>query len=607
MNAERRAPPVEPVRVLLVTESSDDHRLIADLLDSVADTRFSIDWARSLEVGRSRLEASRFDACLFDHQLPDGNGLDLLQTAIIQGLTLPMIVISGEPSPTIDRHAMTLGAAGFLDKSQLAPAFLERTIRYAVRQQRVAADLARLTLRDDATGLVSPTLFRDRLACALAAARRRDRQVAVIVIDLGRGKDDNGDGQQASACLTAATMRLQQLLRETDTIARLAEHQLALIVEDLRKPKHAALVAEKILESLALIETSKTDSSAATPSLGIALYPTECSEIETLLRMADAAMRRAKTEGGRCYRFGSERIDREARNDMLAHNALQNALLRKELKLRFRPEVALLGDRIGLSAETFWDRPDHDGMPMAELLSTADDPRLLDALTDWTWTAAAWQMQAWQTTGFDRISLALPCLSHRAGDLPILARKIDALIKSAALCSDRIELDLPEDLVLGDLAGGGHALSALKATGIRLALDGFGQSRATLYDVKGHLLDSLKLSHHLYQDLPGDGRRETLIKAIIGLGHDLDLWVVANGVADERQYAFLREAGCDAIQLRHSCPPLSAEAATSWLQEAHASRSMRKPRGLRSTEAMHAPGPVPDRQKTGSEAQAGLG
>lgn len=607
MNAERRAPPLLPVRVLLVTESSDDHRLIADLLDSVTDTRFSIDWARSLEAGRSRLETSRFDACLVDHQLPDGNGLNLLQTATIQGLTLPMIVVSDHPSPAVDRQAMTLGAAGFLEKDQLSPTFLERTIRYAIRQRRVAADFARLTLRDDATGLVGPTLFRDRLACALAAAPRRDRQVAVIVIDLGDDAVDGGDERQASARLMAAAKRLLRLLRETDTIAKLAEHQLALIVEDLRKPKHAALVAEKILDSLTVTDSSDVAGDAAAPSLGIALYPAECSEIETLLRLADAAMRQAKAEGGRRYRFGSERIDREARNDMLAHNALQNALLRKELKLRFRPEVALQGHRVGLSTETFWDRPDQDGMSMAELLSTADDPRLIDALTDWTWTAAAWQMQSWQTTGFDRITLALPCLSRRAGDLPILARKIDALIKSAALCSDRIELDLPADLALSDLAGGGHALSALKATGIRLALDDFGQSRATLYDLRGHLLDSLKLSHHLYQGLPGDGRRETLIKAIVGLGHDLDLWVVANGVADERQYAFLREAGCDAIQLRHSCPPLSAEAATAWLQEAHASSSMQESRELRSTETMLPAGPAPNRQRAGSEAQAGLG
>lgn len=159
MNAYRRAPFDDPIRVLLVEDSHDDYRLICDLLDTVADTCFSIDWARDLAAGRDRLETACFDVCLIDQRLPDGDGLDLLETILIQDCPSPAIMLTGHGSLELDRQAMERGAAGFLDKNRIDPSLLARTIRYAIRQQEITARLTRRVTTDELTGLVSRFMF----------------------------------------------------------------------------------------------------------------------------------------------------------------------------------------------------------------------------------------------------------------------------------------------------------------------------------------------------------------------------------------------------------------------------------------------------------------
>ncbi len=566
MNAYRRAPFDEPIRVLLVEDSQDDHRLICDLLDTVADTRFSIEWAKDLAAGRDQLEKARFDVCLIDQRLPDGDGLDLLETIQIQDCPSPAIMLTGHGSVELDRLAMERGAAGFLDKNRIDPDLLARTIRYATRQQENVARLTRHVTTDELTGLVSRFIFHDRLKVALAAARRHDRLVATMIVDLEAAEPHPQD-QASLDALKMAARRLTGLLRETDTVGRLADRQFAVIVQDLRKPEHAALVAQKMLDTLAPLAAEADDRRVIRPSIGIALYPKECGEVSGLLRQAHWAMRQARSEGGHRFRFGSDRIDRQIHDRFLLANDLKEAVDRDELSLRFRPQIHLTSDVVGLSGEIFWDRPDRGVLSADQFRSIVDTHGLIDLLTDWVVTRAAEQMRAWRELGITDVDLALPLLSRHVADWRGLTRRIGERLGAAGIPPGRIELDLDEALVIGDLASGGHGLAALKECGVRIAFDGFGHGGASLHRLRGDLLDSLKLSPELYRDLPGDDPRELLVKAIVGLGHDLDLRVVANGVRDERQFVFLKTIGCDAIQLRTSCPPLSADACTSWLRQ----------------------------------------
>ena len=594
MSAERRASSSEPIRLLLIDDSRDDRHLLCDLLDEVADATFAIDWARDLSTGRDLLGHGDFDICLLDHELPDGDGLSLIETAIIRGIETPVIVLASHGSAEQDRRAMAFGASGFLDKSRLDSTLLERTIRYAIHQQNVVRDLGEAILRDDATGLITPVLFQDRLTRALTAAKRHQTMVALVLLDLGH---DLASAELQERHLIDQAKRLTDQLRETDTVARLADHQLALILEGLRRPDDAALVTRKVLDRLAAPtdqgDGELSEAPRAGPFAGIALYPEDCCDISSMRRQAEAALRRAKSEKRKGYLFGAEHADQHVQREFLLSDDLKKALDLKTLALRYRPLIHVAEKAIGLSAEIDSNRLGRQPFSIDDFLPIADDQALIEALTDWLIGEAVFQLQTWQDQGFEKVSLSLPFISVRVVDLPILERSIRRHLKDASIAPGQLEIDLDQKLVIADLECGGHGLAALKAIGIRLAIDEFGRTDTCFHKLAHDRLDGLKLSSKLYHDLPGNAASETLLRAIINLGHDLDLQVVANGARDERQFAFLKRAGCDVIKLCAAESLLTADMFTTWLQKTDAPiRSERT--GLTARTSVHSSAEQPE-------------
>lgn len=565
MNAPPKAPSTRLLRVLLVEDDPNDHRLVVDLLDQIRDTRFLIDWARNLASARDRLEHAAFDVCLLDLRLPDGDGLDLAAEADTIGLSLPIIPLTGFPTIGQDERALTLGAAGFLEKDKLDPLTLDRTIRYAIHQRKVTEGMARQAFVDERTGLIRPALYRERLNRALAFAKRRDRELAVMMIDLAFDPGLGDDEGLRDAALAAVGRKLAGALRKTDSIARLSDKRLALLIEGMRSLDHAATVARKTLRLLRQPIEIEDRTVSLAPSVGVAIYPREGGEGEILMRHAEAAMRRAIDEGRGCCRFSSERIDREAQEGIILEKAFSIAFEHRELRLRFHPEISRSGRVAGLAGAVFWRHPDKGWLPMGHSLADTDDETLIKGITDWSLAAAAEQVLAWQREGLKppRLSLAFPFRRHPA--LALLASAVQEQVEERQVPPERIELDLQEDLVCDDTRRGCSNLASLKATGIRLALDDFGQGRVAIRDLRHDLLNSLKLSADLHRDLKRDRRKETLVKALINLGHNLSLDVGARGASDQRLFSLLKSLGCDSIQLT-ALSPMSADAATAWLK-----------------------------------------
>ena len=566
MNATSRAPSTALIRVLLVDNDLGDRKLVTDLLDQIQGTRFLIEAVGALTDGRDRLEHARYDVCLLALNLPDGDGLDLLASMEVLGPTLPVVALADCASIEQDRRALALGASGFLDKNQLDPATLERAVRYGIHQHEIAAGLARQALRDEATGLISPALYRDRLDRALAFARRRDREVAVMMIDLAFDPKLERDDRLTDAVLAKVGKQLAGELRETDSIARLAERRLGLLIEGMRTPNHAAMVAKKVLRRLRTGFDVEGRAIDLVPSMGIAIYPREGGEGDLLLRRAESALRQALAEGGGCCRFSSERIDHEARAEMVQEKAFAAAFERRELRLRFHPEVHFGAGRTGLAGEVFWRHPDQGWLPLDARLAVSDDETLIKGIVDWALAAAAEQLLAWEQRGLKRPRLTLSMPFRRRPTLALLKKAVLAQVTPRQIAADRIELEIAEDLVLADIRHGFSDLAELKATDVRLALDGFGQGRVAIQDLGSDVLDSVRLAPGLCRRLAEDDRAKTLIRALVNLGHDLGLSVTAKGARDHHQFALLKQLGCDALQLAAALPPMNAAAAASWLR-----------------------------------------
>ena len=577
MNATLRAPSSPLVRLLLVNANPDDQRLISDLLDSIPATRFLVDRTRTLAEGIERIRDEQHDACLLDLCLPDGDGLDLLASAEGRGLQLPIIVLSTSPSIDQDRRAMSLGAAALLDRTQLDPAMLERVIRYAIHQRKVVSGLARQAFTDEPTGLISRTLYQNRVKRSLAFARRRNRQVATIIIDLAFDPERGGDDRLTDGALAETGRRLVDDLRETDSVARLADRRLALLIEGMRTLDHAATVARRALRILQAPLTVEGQEIIVTPSIGIAVYPYEGGDADMLMRRAEAATRRAISEGGGCCRFASERIDCEARELIVMERAFASAFEHRDLCLRFHPEIHLAMRRPGLAAEISWRHPEQGWLPLDASQADTEDETLIKGVVDWSLAAAAEQLIAWRRDDIELPHLSITIPFQRRPTLSLLERAVTAELITRKIAPDRIGLDLQASLILADAEQAFADLASLHRKGIRLAIDAFGQERIAIQDLPYDLLDGLKLSPCLHREQPGKDRNEMLLGALVGLGHHLRLTVTAKGARDQRQFGLLKRLGCDSVQLS-ALPAMSASAAGTWLRTLSVDKTRRASR-----------------------------
>ena len=191
-------------------------------------------------------------------------------------------------------------------------------------------------------------------------------------------------------------------------------------------------------------------------------------------------------------------------------------------------------------------------------------------MTAWSLEAACSQARRWQDQGLTRVHLALPLLSRQQLAWSGLGARLAASLHAAGVAGGSLEIELREELLLNDADAGGNALTALKDLGVRLALDGYGSGPTSLRSLQLSVLDTVKLARELHQDVPQDGQRSAVVAAIVALARDLGLRVVAEGIDRQEQLVSLRRYGCDAVQAFMSCPPLPAEACTSWLRQASA-------------------------------------
>jgi diguanylate cyclase len=559
-----------PIRLLLVEDSEDQYRRVCALLDAARHVSFVVEWAQTARDGITRLGAGSYDVCLVDQGLSNSEGLELVGAAHDRGLRTPIIMLTGCSPLELDFEAMALGVSDFLDKSRIDATLLERTIHYVLARHRQAERLNRLAQYDDLTGLANRSLFQDRLDRALTWARRHDRPLAVMVLDLNGFKavNDRLGHSAGDRLLNVMARRLSERLRETDTVARLGGDEFALLIENLAKPEHAALVARKLLDAVTPPVDLDGQRVTVTASLGVALYPNDGRDRPELLRQADRAMYLAKSEGGNLCRFSSDQPQRRIQRGTLLESDLRRALTQGELLLHYQPQVTLRAGSLGISAMARWAHPELGLIGPERFLPLVENSGLLPPLMEWLCEAACGQARYWSELGLGPVHLAVPLLTDRQPAWTELAARLQACLRDAGLAPAWLEVEVTEPLLLADVEAGGAGVGALDAIGVRIALNGFGSGPMSLRGLPLDLLDTIKLARELHHDAPNDQRRSALIRAIVSLAKDLGLRIVAEAVDRHDQLAFLRRTGCDAVQAFMSCPPLPAAACTSWLRQA---------------------------------------
>ncbi len=420
--------------------------------------------------------------------------------------------------------------------------------------------IQRLAHFDVLTGLPNRVLFTDRIIHALSMAQRSQGQLAVLFLDLDHFKNVNDTlGHRiGDALLIEVAKRLKSAMREGDTASRLGGDEFILVLPgtDVNGAVH---VAEKLLETVAQHCQIEQHELVITPSIGIAMYPDDGEDFDTLSKCADVAMYRAKRDGRNNYRFFTQEMQTHSTRTLQLENALRHALKRDQLYLHYQPQMSLQDGRIiGAEALLRWQHPEFGMVSPAEFIPIAESSGQILQIGEWVLRTAAHQMKSWMDSGLEPmiIGVNLSAVQFRHPNLPELVTQI---LDSVKLPPQYLELELTEGVAMDDPLGAIAVMDSLHERGIRMSIDDFGTGYSSLSYLKRFRVYKLKIDQSFVRDITDDPEDKAIVSAIISLASSLGLQTIAEGVETEGQLAFLREQGCNEVQGYYFSKPLPAE------------------------------------------------
>jgi diguanylate cyclase (GGDEF)-like protein/PAS domain S-box-containing protein len=416
--------------------------------------------------------------------------------------------------------------------------------------KRSREQLRFLAQHDALTGLPNRSLFRQRLEEAIPRTIRRGGEAALLFLDLDRFKivNDTLGHPIGDLLLKQVTARLTRGVRACDTVARLGGDEFVVISEDVQEPNDAAILARRLLDLFTTPFEAEGRELFLSLSIGIAIYPLDAADADTLLRHADIAMYRAKAAGRSSFKFFDPQMSEGAAERLRLEQELRNALPREELMLEYQPQVGLVdGALCGVEVLCRWDHPRLGLLSPAQFLPLADDIGLIDELDLWVLEHACAQVAVWDRCGFSIPRLAVNLSVHRIQSDDV-SEKILAILARTGLDPLRLELDLTEASIMDRPASTIANLEQLSGLGIGLAVDDFGTGCPSLACIKRLAIRRLKIDRSFIERLLTGSDDESIVYAVIGLARSLGLAVLAEGVETSAQAELLIRGGCDEAQ-----------------------------------------------------------
>jgi diguanylate cyclase (GGDEF)-like protein/PAS domain S-box-containing protein len=418
-----------------------------------------------------------------------------------------------------------------------------------------------LAYYDALTGLPNRTLLQDRLAKALAGARRRKDKVAVLFLDLDRFKtiNDSLGHSVGDLLLQEVAERLKRWAREQDTVARVGGDEFLIVLSAVKDVADAAVAAGRILDAMIPEFVIQGRSLSVRCSLGISIFPDHGLDAESLIKNADAAMYGAKEGGRNKYSFFTQDMNAQAAERLTLENSLRSALEKGELFLVYQPQMEIsTASIIGLEALLRWQHPDLGLVPPDKFIRIAENSGLIVPIGEWVLRTACAQARRWQAEGLPAVSVAVnvSAIQFRQEGFCELIKRV---LHETDLAPQFLELELTESLLLTNADVMLSAVRELKAMGVKLAIDDFGTGYSSLSYLRQFPVSKLKVDRSFIRDIAENADNAAITIAIISMAKSLNLKVIAEGVEDEAQMSFLRAHHCDEIQGYYFSKPLAVD------------------------------------------------
>jgi diguanylate cyclase (GGDEF)-like protein/PAS domain S-box-containing protein len=469
---------------------------------------------------------------------------DVVMHRMLPGQRPYYISVSGEP--VFDRDGHFTGYRG---------------VSREITDQKIAEErIQHLATHDGLTGLPNRLMFSHLLTAAIPMARRQQRGLGVLFIDLDRFKciNDSLGHEAGDTLLKEIAKRFKKILRAGDVVARLGGDEFVVLLQDMTSASQAATVARKIISATIRPMMLMGRECRVTASIGIALYPQNGADEQTLMKNADIAMYFAKEEGKNNFQFYSTDIRAHSLERLTLESNLRHAMENDEFTLHYQAKLDLASRAItGVEALLRWDNPELGSVSPARFIPAAEETGLIVAIGKWVLKTACAQNMAWQRMGLPPVRMAVNLSVRQFADSQLL-NDIADILRETGMPPHLLELEITEGMVIHNPAHALQLLSAIKQMGVRLAIDDFGTGYSSLGQLKNFPIDTLKVDRSFIRDIATNAEDRAITEAIIAMGKTLNLTVVAEGVETMDQETFLREKACTEMQGYHFSRPIPA-------------------------------------------------
>jgi len=511
-------------------------------------------WQREEAAGRSVEEVLRIIDVTTREIVPnptvfairENKTVDLKSNCVLVRRDGVEVGIEDSASPVHDRRGQVTGAVMVFHDVSMARA--------------LSLKMSHLAQHDELTDLPNRLLLGDRLTHAIAMSRRNQQRLAVLFLDLDRFKhiNDSLGHDFGDRVLRIVAQRLLNCVRSSDTVSRQGGDEFVVVLSEISHAQDADVCAAKILAALTAPFCIDQHDLYITASIGIATYPDDGKEPDTLLKHADLAMYHAKANGCNNFQFFEAGMNTRAAERQLLEHDLRHAIEREEFVLHFQPKINLAtGTIVGVEALLRWAHPQRGLILPSQFLAIAEESGLIVPIGRWVMKQGCDRARAWRDAGLPSVRMAIntSAVELRSKDF---VSDVRAMLQETGLDPGDLELELTETFLLQNANSTEAVLESLKDIGVQLALDDFGTGYASLSHLRRFPIDTLKIDRSFVRDITMDSDDASIVRAVISMGKSLDMQVVAEGVETSEQFDFLRQQGCPEGQGYYFSEPIVA-------------------------------------------------